>query len=246
MNRKYTLLLAVWLLAVALLISDITGIDRWFQDFFYNSATNSWLVPRSEPLPRVLFYHAPKILLITLASWLLLSLVFPAECSARRFLSRRSPRELIYLLVCLGLFPAMIGQLKSTTGLHSPYELTRYGGQHAYRTNLSDRPSDPAKLGRSFPAGHASGGFALLGLWFVARNRREQINALLLGLAAGWAMGLYQTFNGAHFLSHTVVTMILAWIFTLGFALAFRLPVLARVPKQKSEPALALQLKWNP
>lgn len=242
MNRKYILFLAVWLLAVTLLISDITDLDRWFQDFLYSTATNSWLLPRSEQLPRLLFYHAPKILLIAFGGWLVLSLVFPTECSARRFLSRRSPRELIYLLVCLGLFPAMIGQLKNMTGLHSPYELTRYGGQHTYRTNLSDRPNDPAKLGRSFPAGHASGGFALLGLWFVARNRREQINALLLGLSAGWAMGLYQTFNGAHFLSHTIVTMLLAWIFTLGFAMVFRLPELARVPKQKGEPMLALQL----
>jgi membrane-associated PAP2 superfamily phosphatase len=31
-------------------------------------------------------------------------------------------------------------------------------------------------------------------------------------MAMGWIMGLYQMLKGAHYLSHTVTTMLLAWI----------------------------------
>lgn len=36
--------------------------------------------------------------------------------------------------------------------------------------------------------------------------------ALSWALGLGWTMGLYQMLKGAHFFSHTLATMILAWI----------------------------------
>lgn len=41
-----------------------------------------------------------------------------------------------------------------------------------------------------------------------------------MGLSWGWAMGAYQMLKGAHYLSHILVTMLLAWI---GFLLIQRL-----------------------
>jgi membrane-associated PAP2 superfamily phosphatase len=126
-------------------------------------------------------------------------------------------------MICLGLFPTLIGLIKKYSGLHCPSELTRYGGDHAYRKIFSARPTDAADLGDCCPAGPASGGFALLGLWFVARSAAAKRRVLALALGAGWAMGLYQMFDGDHFISHTVVTMMLAWIFTLSLAMLLRL-----------------------
>ena len=223
-RSKKALLLPCGLLAVTLLIFETTTLDLWLQDRFYSPETHSWLIAKNSVVPRFLFYHAPKILLIAFGAWILCSLVVPRTWRARRFLSRRSRREIFYLLICLGLFPAFIAGVKKTSGLHCPSELFRYGGEHHYRKLFSKRPSDPRECGHCFPAGHASGGFALWGLYFVAKTPRSRKFALASALAVGWAMGMYQMLNGSHFLSHTVVTMLLAWIFTLSFALLLRVP----------------------
>ena len=55
-------------------------------------------------------------------------------------------------------------------------------------------------------------------------DERAKKAGLAFGLGVGWFMGIYQMLVGAHFLSHTVTTMILAWIFTLSFALILRVP----------------------
>ena len=50
--------------------------------------------------------------------------------------------------------------------------------------------------------------FCLVGL---ARTSRGQKLGVALALAAGGAMGMYQMAKGAHYLSHTLVTMLVAW-----------------------------------
>jgi membrane-associated PAP2 superfamily phosphatase len=223
-SRKGALVLACSFLAAALFIFEISDLDLWLQDFLYSPDRGEWLVSKQAKVPRVLFYHAPKVALIAFAVWLVFSLIVPRSWKTRKWLSARPSCELIYLLLCLGLFPATINAIKKASGIHCPSELSRYSGDHPYRKVFSQRPEDPRELGRCFPAGHASGGFALLGLYFVARTERAKKAGLALGLSAGWLMGIYQMLVGAHFLSHTVITMILAWIFTLSFALMLRVP----------------------
>lgn len=36
-----------------------------------------------------------------------------------------------------------------------------------------------------------------------------------MAISIGWALGLYKMFIGDHFLSHTLVTMLLAWLMIL-------------------------------
>jgi len=223
MNRKLWLLLAFVFLGITLVVFEISDLDFRLQDRLYSFEDKTWIVPKKNQVPRALFYHGPKILLIAFGVWILASLIVPETWRARRFLSRKSPRQLIYLAICLGLFPAFIGALKKASGIHCPSELLRYSGEHQYRNLFSPRPEDSKKLGHCFPAGHASGGFSLFSLWFIARTNRARKVGLTLGLTAGWLMGLYQMLSGAHFLSHTLVTMLLAWIFTLTMAMLFRL-----------------------
>ena len=223
-NGKGALVLACSFLVATLFALETSGLDLWLQDFLYSSDRREWLLSKQAKVPRVLFYHGPKIALILFAVWLLFSLIVPRSWKTRRWLSARPTRELIYLLICLGLVPAAIGAIKKVSGIHCPSELSRYGGEHPYRNLFSRRPKDPDQLGHCFPAGHASGGFALLGLYFVARNERAKKAGLALGLGAGWFMGAYQMLVGAHFLSHTVTTMILGWILTLSVALILRVP----------------------
>ncbi|KAB7885411.1 phosphatase PAP2 family protein, partial [Poseidonibacter ostreae] len=68
---------------------------------------------------------------------------------------------------------------------------------------------------KCWPAGHASGGFALLSLFFLFKKRINQIYALIFALSVGWSMGTYKMLIGDHFLSHTIITMLIAWLLVL-------------------------------
>jgi membrane-associated PAP2 superfamily phosphatase len=117
-------------------------------------------------------------------------------------------------VLSIALIPLLAGQLKATTGVYCPAEISRYGGTQPYIRLLDHRPAftRSAGTGHCFPCGHASGGFALFALIGLARSRRGQWSAFGLAMLAGWAMGAYQMAKGAHYLSHVLVTMLLAWI----------------------------------
>ncbi|MGC4074573.1 MAG: phosphatase PAP2 family protein [Nibricoccus sp.] len=121
------------------------------------------------------------------------------------------------VLLTLASGPALIGIGKAVTNIFCPSEITRYGGDVSYVRVFECYPPGqrPARRGRCFPAGHASGGFALLSLAGLARTRRGQLLGAGSGLALGSIMGLYQMLKGAHYLSHTIVTAVVTWLLFL-------------------------------
>ena len=128
-------------------------------------------------------------------------------------------RHLLVAGLTLATLPALVGGLKATTNIFCPSQIQRYGGDVCYVRLLerSPVPSVPPQRGRCFPSGHASGGFALVALAGVATTRRGQLRALAVAAVVGGVMGFYQMAKGAHYLSHTVVTALLAWIVFLGW-----------------------------
>jgi membrane-associated PAP2 superfamily phosphatase len=89
-----------------------------------------------------------------------------------------------------------------------------YGGKLPYIGVLESYPEDsqPQKRQRCFPAGHASGGFALLALYYLPKSRRNKNKMLALAMIAGTLMGGYKMMVGHHFLSHTLVSMVICWL----------------------------------
>lgn len=198
------------LLGLVAAMESFTDWDMALQRLWFDSDTHEWLV--SADLHRHLtwvFYKGPKALLIVLG----------VGCVAGALVGRRlglSPglRRSCLLLACgLAFVPLLLGGAKRFTDVYCPQQLEAFGGSYARQGVLECR--NPANEGRSrgkcFPAGHASGGFALMMLFF-AFPRRLRWFGLALGLAAGWWMGLYQMLRGQHFLSHTLFTMIGAWM----------------------------------
>ena len=63
---------------------------------------------------------------------------------------------------------------KKYTNVFCPSEIRRYRGDTAYAKLCAPFPADdrPARRSGCFPAGHASGGFALLGLLLVRAGGR--------------------------------------------------------------------------
>ncbi len=219
-----TLLPATLLLLAIFGVFEISGIDLWLQDRFYNFTTHAWLVDQNAPSPRLLFYTGPKTLIWVLGACLIGLALSPAHWRARLPLRRVSKRDLWITIAAMAAAPLLIATGKATTNIFTPKEIRRYGGSVPYVKVCEAYPPDdrPAKRGRGFPAGHASGGFALMALAGLARTRRTRGLCIAAGLTIGGIMGIYQMLKGAHYLSHTVISALACWIVFLLIRRCFR------------------------
>jgi membrane-associated PAP2 superfamily phosphatase len=203
LNRHFYISLGA--LAITLALFHFFPIDFWVQDNFYDFSAKHWIVDERNETLRWWFYDFPKVILI------LLGVSAIGTLTAGFFFSRaRAYRtHSICFILALALVPTLVGLGKKLTNMHCPGELTHYSGTTPY-VDLFERCQVRCdERGQCFPAGHASGGFALFILYFLLRKRRW-IGAAV-GFGYGWTMGLYQMLKGAHFLSHTLVSMLFAW-----------------------------------
>ena len=184
-------------------------LDLWCQSLFWSG--DAWLIPHDHPLGLAIAYDGPKALIII---WALLLLV-------AAFFAKRVRVRALYLLACLAVVSLVCTQLRAVTGMATPLELKAFGGIHDHLLLFQAKPAGYPS--HAFPAGHASGGFALLGLYWVLTVRRWR--GLALGLGVGVWMGCYQMARGEHFLSHTLATAALAWLLCVGLAFLLRKPL---------------------
>ena len=197
-------------LGVCLFLFELTPVDIFLQQLLFDSDTQQWIWSRTEPVTRLLLYDGPRACLVILGAGLVISLV------AARFSPALRPytRQIRIVLLSLALVPGSVGLLKNVTNVACPRNLVQFGGELEYVGILGAYAprEDPVPKQRCFPAGHASGGFALLSLSVLFKTRRNRRQALLATLALGWTMGIYKMLIGDHFISHTVTTMLLAWL----------------------------------
>ena len=178
------------------------AVDFWFQSFFWDG--KAWLIPHEHPLGRALAYDGPKALIIIWAVLLIGAAIF----------AKRVRTRALYLLACLAVVSVVCTQIRAVTGMATPLELKAFGGTHEHLLLFQAKPAGYPS--HAFPAGHASGGFALLGLYWILQARRWR--GLALGLGVGCWMGFYQVARGEHFLSHTLATAALAWLLCVALA----------------------------
>lgn len=198
------------LLSLTLLLFESTGLDLWVQDLFYDAAARQWWIHKDDPVPRLIFYTGAKRAIIVFG------LVVLAACVAsfRRESLKPHRRRLLLLTLALILVPGIVAGSKNVTNVHCPWAMDRYDGDQPYVRVLEGHPPGdyPRRTGKCFPAGHPTGGFALMALFFVFPGRRARRGGLALGLTLGWIMGLFQMLKGAHFLSHVIISMIASWM----------------------------------
>jgi membrane-associated PAP2 superfamily phosphatase len=129
-------------------------------------------------------------------------------------------KGLIVVILSAIFVPVVIGGLKAVTNTPCPKNTVIYGGIYPEVKVLESYPKNFHQKGKikCWPAGHASGGFALLSLFFLFKSPRNKKRAVILSMVVGWSMGLYKMTIGDHYLSHTLVTMFLAWIIILIIA----------------------------
>ena len=188
--------------------SPIFGGEEFLREKF--NFSTAWLSIEGHPWRHILLYDAPKKILGILELSLLVSLLF----FRKHTLIQKYHSGLLIVMLTLPLGPSVVSSLKGTTNVACPYDLTQYGGDTPYIRLFERYPAGkkPAKQQRCFPAGHASGGFALLALYFLPQSRRRRRQMLAVALLAGWTMGMYKMLLGHHFFSHTLTSMILCWL----------------------------------
>ncbi|MBU2712315.1 phosphatase PAP2 family protein [Zooshikella harenae] len=193
-----------------MLLFEWTSLDIWVQHYFFNIEQQQWLWDKSEPIAQFVLYDGIKVLLIVLALFLIICLT----CFRHIHWVKERLHGFRIVLLSLILVPLTISTLKATTNVACPHDLQVFGGQIPYIKVLETYPENerPLKQQRCFPAGHASGGFALLSLTFLFQSKRNKQRALIFALCLGWVMGGYKMIIGDHFLSHTLVTMEVSWL----------------------------------
>jgi membrane-associated PAP2 superfamily phosphatase len=197
-------------LVAATLLFGLSPVDLLLQDHLYDPATRAWVVDSADRALRLVFYRGPKVVLATfglaMAALALAGLRHPRGSEGRRRARRQA-----FVFTAMAAIPLAVGAGKRLTGIHCPSEVDRYGGSVPTHGWFEAAPVAAAGLprGRCFPAAHASGGFALMALAFA--SQRPRLRWAAPGLVLGWVMGAYQMLRGVHYLSHTVVSMLVAW-----------------------------------
>jgi membrane-associated PAP2 superfamily phosphatase len=193
-------------------------LDHQLEHYFY-LGDRIWFAEKDlHPVAYFIFYPLPKYMIAMVGVFLLLrGILF--------FKNKEREQALRYFLVVasFGIFPTLISYIKKITLVPCPYHLVEFGGLEATKSTLTYIFHHSTEMNQCFPAGHSSGGFVLASLVFLARSRREVKGALVLSVAVGGVMGVYQMSRGAHFLSHTLVTECLSYLFVLLlFAIFFK------------------------
>ncbi len=200
-------------LAVLLLIAfEPTLLDVRIQNFFFDPATRAFPLEDDWFLETVV--HDAGKLPVILTGVALFGL-FVASFRRPALVSWR--RRLLMGALCVALSPLAVAGLKANSAIHCPKNLEMYGGRQPY-VRLFDAVPEGAKRGHCWPGGHSSGGFALMGLYFVFRGRKPRLSRACLagGIVYGLALGFGRGIQGAHFVSHTLWAGLVCWAVALA------------------------------
>lgn len=210
--------LAVFVLLAA--IFAMTPLDLVIaRAAFFDTANSHWIGADSWVINEFLHtggrWAVRGLTALALALWI-------ATFVERDWRPLRRPAAFFTIATLLSI--GVVGLLKVLTNVDCPWDLAQFGGRFPYVELFADRP-DALRIGRCFPAAHASSGYALLALYFMLRERHAALAkiGLAVGLLTGLTFGIAQQARGAHFVSHDLWSAFLVWTVTVSvYAFAFR------------------------
>ena len=189
---------------LTLTVVPFEALDRSFARLLFNYGTAGWSDAWLWAVP---LYGGAK----WTAGLIVAAVLFFA---VKAYRDNRQPladaliRTLAAVLLSLGLMLLM----KHFSGVACPWSLPEFSAKHAeVITPFSWLFTDVASQGRCWPAGHASTGFCLFGLFFAARRLKKPwagwVFAAVLLFGSLCAVG--RMLQGAHFLSHSVASLLM-------------------------------------
>jgi membrane-associated PAP2 superfamily phosphatase len=194
--------LALWVLSYWLMAR---AGDQWLADALYRVQGGQWRW-QDAWLTEQLLHRGGRIASVIAGLGVIIAAVRAWRGGARAW---RWP--LTTLATSIVLSTTLVSRLKAWTQVDCPWDLLRYGGDRPLRGLFE--ASHASEGAACFPAGHASAGYAWVGLYFFARTTdpRRRWAGLAIGLSAGMLFGFCQQLRGAHFLSHDLWTLALCW-----------------------------------
>ena len=207
------IIITAFLLIAVIALFQLTELDIFVQNFFYNFETQNWIIDKNEPILKFFFYDGIKILFIIFDVSILFSLIF----LRKNKLIQEYKKGLIIVFLSGVSVPLIIGSLKDITNTPCPCNIVHFNGVYPEKKVFDHYPKEFIQKSKAkcWPAGHASGGFALMALFFLFKTPKNQKRALIGALIIGWSIGTYKMLLGDHFLSHTLITMLIAWLIIL-------------------------------
>jgi len=211
-SRFPTLPITILLLALTIALFEFSNLDSAVQRLFYFYESQTWIIDRNEPVMYFLLYSGIKKLFVGFVLVSLFAIIF----LRKQVWVKDNLRGLIIVLLSCIVIPISVGALKDSTNMPCPKQIVEFGGEYN-KIGLFEKidQSDQQVQFRCYPAGHASGGFALLSLLFLFKGRKAKKIVLSSVLILGWSIATYKMLIGDHFLSHTIVTMLLSWAIIL-------------------------------
>ena len=201
-------------LGIILSLIHYSDFDLKFQSLFFITETKKWLIDRDHLELKFYLYRLPKYFIVAYA----ISIIF---WGIKLWLYEENiilQKKILYLISVLICTPVLVAIIKRYNPISCPSSVTDFGG---YLLRISPLDMFNSELffnyrGKCFPAGHASGGFALISLYFVMPTRRLRLTALYCALTLGWVMGFYQIAKGAHYISDTITTLAIACLVSIS------------------------------
>lgn len=194
------------------ILFEVSDLDLAISDHFFDFTNGRWFLHDAWWTEQLIHSGGRKLILVialgSLAAW---GLSFGLEAL------RPWRRAALYLFLSISISTGLVALGKATTNRHCPWDCDRYGGAASY-TRLFEPAPPGCKRGNCFPAGHASGGFSLMSMYFIfyGRSRRRAIGGLLAGVALGSLFGFGQVARGAHFASHNIWAAAICWFTALA------------------------------
>lgn len=212
-------LLPALLFAVAMIIFETTSLDVTLANHFYDFTTQQW--PHKDSWwSSQLIHEYGRRMIVVLFLITVVVLIFAWWRGGMKLYRRPAA----YMALVLLIAPGIVSSGKHLSNTDCPWDLDLYGGDRPHVRLFADRPDDlPAA--QCFPGGHSSGGFALLGLYFLFRKRKPRLArlGLAIGLGVGGLFAFGQEARGAHFLSHDLWSAFICWFTALGiYTVIFR------------------------
>lgn len=209
LNFEFATLSLIVILAI--IYSHGSGLDTAIANYFFNPI-DQWLFRDYFVLEKIL--HKGGVIFTILLLVSLLVRWFYLFKSHRD----KKQRDFVGFIIFSSILTIItVFYLKRWSTLPCPWNSVAFGGDiyppELWRAFAMDLPK-----GKCFPAGHSSGGFCFLSVYFgytVIYGKRNFI-MLIPGLLIGITFGVTQQMRGAHYLSHDLTTIlisiIISWI----------------------------------
>lgn len=213
-NINIQIIVTSVLLLIVIAIFQFTELDIYIQNSFYSFETKTWIIDKKEPILKFVLYDGLKKLLILFAVLVLSVLLF----LKKNKLVQEYKKGLLIVLFSAIFVPLTIGLFKNITNTPCPCNITHFNGKYPNIKVFDSYPEDFIKKSkiRCWPAGHASTGFALMSLFFLLKKDSNRKKILIIAVIIGCVMGSYKMLIGDHFFSHTLITMLMAWLIILN------------------------------